>query len=159
MRRTIFVATMMFFVLSACNQAKEEATPEKAPEAKQEKKVDDAYEMQKAMGRQVAVQWLAFGDEGNWGATWDNAARTFQQALPKPKWEAKAVAVREPLGALVERKILVVKYETSLPGAPDGEYVVIQFNARYENKAHAVETVSVVKEDDGMWRVTGYFIN
>jgi hypothetical protein len=34
----------------------------------------------------------------------------------------------------------------------------VQFDTRFANKEHAVETVSCVKEDDGQWRPTGYDI-
>jgi hypothetical protein len=46
-----------------------------------------------------------------------------------------------------------------LPGAPDGEYVVIQFESSFEKKKSAVETVTPMLEKDGKWRVSGYYIN
>jgi len=44
------------------------------------------------------------------------------------------------------------------PGAPDGEYVVLQYHASCEHKAAAVETVTATREPDGAWRVVGYFV-
>jgi hypothetical protein len=44
------------------------------------------------------------------------------------------------------------------PGAPDGEYVVFQFNTSLEQKSAAVETVTAIREKDGTWHVGGYFI-
>jgi hypothetical protein len=38
------------------------------------------------------------------------------------------------------------EYKTSLPGAPDGEYVVLIFNTVFENKKAAVETVTMTPE-------------
>lgn len=50
-------------------------------------------------------------------------------------------------------------YATKLPGAPDGEYVVIQYKASFANKESAVETITPMKEADGTtWHVSGYFI-
>jgi hypothetical protein len=49
-------------------------------------------------------------------------------------------------------------YKTSLPGAPDGEYVVIQFGTSFENKKTAIETVTPMLDKDGKWRVSGYYI-
>jgi hypothetical protein len=49
-------------------------------------------------------------------------------------------------------------YRTSLPGAPDGQYVVIKFNTWFENKKSAIETVTPKMDKDGMWRVSGYYI-
>lgn len=50
------------------------------------------------------------------------------------------------------------RYRTSVPGAPDGEYVVVQFKTSFDKKAKAIETVTPMKDPDGQWRVAGYFI-
>jgi hypothetical protein len=69
-----------------------------------------------------------------------------------------ARAVRGPLGNAVSRNLLSRQYTTTLPGAPDGEYVVIQYETSFENKKVAVETVTPMKDADGHWRVSGYYI-
>ncbi len=43
-------------------------------------------------------------------------------------------------------------------GAPDGEYVVIQFETSFEHKRSAIETVTPMMDRDGKWRVSGYYI-
>jgi hypothetical protein len=43
-------------------------------------------------------------------------------------------------------------------GAPDGEYVVLKYDTVFDKKEHAVETVTPMKDADGLWRVSGYFI-
>ena len=65
---------------------------------------------------------------------------------------------RQPLGEVKSRKLNGAQYMTSMPGAPDGEYVVIQFDASFANKEKAVETVTPMRDKDGVWRVSGYFI-
>jgi len=35
---------------------------------------------------------------------------------------------------------------------------VIQFDAVFENKSSAVETVTPMLDPDGVWRVSGYFV-
>ena len=45
----------------------------------------------------------------------------------------------------------------SLPGAPDGEYAVLQYETSYQNKANAVETLTLMI-DSGKWRSAGYYI-
>jgi hypothetical protein len=66
--------------------------------------------------------------------------------------------VREPLGKTVSRTVKSMQYTTTLPGAPDGEYVVIQFDSSFTNKKTAVETITPMLDKDGMWRVSGYYI-
>jgi len=46
---------------------------------------------------------------------------------------------------------------TTLPGTPEGEYVVIQFKTNYANKPDSVETITPMLADVS-WRVSGYFI-
>jgi hypothetical protein len=45
-----------------------------------------------------------------------------------------------------------------LPGAPDGDYAVIQFSTEFAHKRTARETVTPMRDADGEWRVSGYFI-
>jgi hypothetical protein len=67
-------------------------------------------------------------------------------------------ATRAPLGKVISRKVKSAVYKTSLPGAPDGKYVVIQYESSFEHKASAIETVTPMLGDDGQWRVSGYYI-
>jgi len=108
---------------------------------------------------QVAAEaWLALVDAGSYSQSWTEAAAFFRKAIDQPGWEKALNGVRAPLGKLLSRTLKSAKHATSLPGAPDGEYVVLQFDASFENKKSAIETVTPVKEADGRWRVTGYFI-
>ena len=57
-----------------------------------------------------------------------------------------------------KRKLKTAKYQTTLPGAPDGQYVVLVFDTSFQNKKEAVETVTMQLEMDGAWKPSGYFI-
>jgi hypothetical protein len=46
-----------------------------------------------------------------------------------------------------------------MPGAPDGDYVVMQFDTRLANKHAAVETVTFLQEKQDAWKAAGYYIN
>ena len=105
-----------------------------------------------------AKKWLGIVDEGNYAGSWDEAAAYFKGALKKDQWNSALNAVRTPLGALVSRKVKSTAYKTALPGAPDGEYVVIVFESSFENKKAAIETVTPMLDTDGTWRVSGYYI-
>ena len=67
-------------------------------------------------------------------------------------------SVRKPLGGLVSRRLKSAQPATSLPGAPDGEYVVMQFESSFAAKKTAVETVTFTRGKDGAWRASGYYI-
>jgi hypothetical protein len=73
-------------------------------------------------------------------------------------WADAVGAVRAPLGNLRSRRVKSAESRTSLPGAPDGKYVIIQYETSFENKQAVLETVTPMREADGSWKVTGYFI-
>ena len=106
----------------------------------------------------AAQEWLGLVDGGQFGESWEEAAGYFRNAISKDKWEQAMKAGRVPLGALVSRVVKSKQYTTSVPGAPDGQYVVIQFSTSFENKGSAIETVTPMLDEDGSWRVSGYFI-
>jgi hypothetical protein len=106
----------------------------------------------------AAEAWLGMIDEGKYGPSWDEAASLFRTAVPREQWERQLEALRKPMGAKRSREVAGKTYRTSVPGAPDGQYVIIQFRASFENKKSAVETVTPMRDADGKWRVSGYFI-
>ncbi len=106
----------------------------------------------------AAHDWLTLVDQGKYAASWEGAAEYFKNAVGRKQWEQSLQAVRKPLGRPISRKEKNKTYATSLPGAPDGEYVVIQFDTSFENKKSAVETVTPMSEKSGKWRVSGYYI-
>ena len=116
-----------------------------------------ADEQKKQAAEQEAGKWLALVDGGQYQESWERAASLFKQQVNAEQWSQALAAARTPLGALVSRQLLSAAYETSLPGAPDGEYVILQFQTRFENKKSAIETVTPMM-DNGNWRVSGYYI-
>jgi hypothetical protein len=108
--------------------------------------------------RKAGLQWLGTIDGGNYAASYDDAAAMFKAAVTQKQWVHSLDGVRASLGSLHSRELASATYATSLPGAPDGEYVVMQFKSSFQNKKQAVETLTMVLEKDGQWRSTGYFI-
>ena len=106
----------------------------------------------------AAQAWMALVDVGKYAESWREAALFFRNAVTPEQWDQAVRGVRRPLGKLVSRKVKSTTYLTALPGAPDGEYVVITFATEFEHKKAAIETVTPMLETNGAWRVSGYFI-
>ena len=106
----------------------------------------------------AAESWLKLVDDGDYAASWEQAAKVFKGAVKQADWAQMVGGVRTPLGKLVSRKLKSREYTEKMPGAPDGRYVVVQYDTVFENKASAVETVTPMADPDGAWRVAGYFI-
>lgn len=110
------------------------------------------------LAQQSSESWLTLVDSGKYAESWDEAAQFFKAAVTKDQWQAMLHATRDPLGKLVSRTVKSANYTKTLPGAPDGEYVVIQYDTYFEHKQSAVETVVPMLDKDGKWRISGYFI-
>jgi len=113
---------------------------------------------EEALARRAADTWLSLVDGANYAASWETAGAYFRNAVSADTWAASVGAARRPLGALRSREQRSATPASSLPGAPDGEYIVFQFDTAFANKAQAVETVTFVHESDGIWRAVGYFV-
>jgi len=106
-------------------------------------------------GRMAAQGWLMLLDRRDWGTAWDSSSAMFRQSVPLPNWMDAIPKVREPFGKLVDRQPADAMYRTSLQGRPDGEYVTVIFQSKFD-KQEVREVVTTVRENDGRWRVTGY---
>lgn len=107
---------------------------------------------------ETAESWLQLIDEGKYSESWAQAAEYFKKYVSEDQWKTSLEAARKPLGKMLSRKVMNSTYTTQAPGAPDGQYVIIQFNTSFENKASALETVTPMMDSDGRWRVSGYYI-
>jgi hypothetical protein len=106
----------------------------------------------------AAESWLALVDAGRYAESWKQAAALFKEKVTAAQWEEAARSARAPLGRLESRKLASALFARTLPGAPDGEYILLRFETAFEKKKAAVETVTPMKDKDGVWRVAGYFI-
>jgi hypothetical protein len=102
--------------------------------------------------------WLKLLDDGKYRESWEQAASFFKEKVTAEEWEKMAHEARAPLGALLSRKFKLAAYATALPGAPSGQYVVIEYDASYANNKSVIDKVTPMLDDDGQWRVSGYWI-
>ncbi len=107
---------------------------------------------------EAAGAWLGLLDSGKYSECWEEAAEYVKALANKENWQKTFQGVRQPLGKLLSRELDSKRYTTSAPGAPDGQYVIIQYKTSFENKASAIETVTPMLDKDGKWRVSGYYI-
>ncbi len=105
----------------------------------------------------AAKSWLALVDAKEYKKSWQEAAPFFKDKVKEEHWSEMVAAARKPLGVMKSRELSSAVFMASLPDAPEGEYVVIQFRTSFSDKRDSVETVTPMKSD-GVWRVSGYFI-
>ena len=121
-------------------------------------KVAAAEEFDSAPGMEEGREWLVLIDGARFAEAWETAAEAFRKGLPREQWELAAVQARTGLGPLMGRKLRTASHTRQLPGLPDGEYLVIQFDVRFERRLLASESLVLEREKDNRWRVAGYWI-
>jgi len=116
------------------------------------------HSAEKSSAIKAADAWLKIIDNGQYDDSWKEASTFFKDHVSEDQWTQQVGPARKSLGAVVMRKLNTARYRTTMPGAPDGQYVVIQYLTSFEHKKSAVETVTPMMDSDGQWRVSGYFI-
>lgn len=106
----------------------------------------------------AALAWVALVDGQHWGESWDAAGTMFRSQVAKPQWASTIQSARQPFGAVSSRVLQTVTHTSTLPNAPAGEYMVIQFRTSFTKRPDSLESIFLDREATG-WRVAGYFIH
>ena len=110
-------------------------------------------------GIDTADLWLELVDSERYQAAWQTASKMFRSRISREDWAKAVSGVRAPLGDLVQRKLFHHRATRTMPGAPDGAYLVLRYKTAFVHKAAAIETVTLVQTPkDGSWRVVGYVV-
>lgn len=112
----------------------------------------------KIVAEEAARNWLKSVDSGNYAQSWDDTGNVLKANVAKDQWQEVLSRNRGPLGALIFRKLTSAEYTTKLPGAPDGQYVVLEYESSFEHKSSVLETVTPALDKDGKWRVCLYTV-
>lgn len=114
----------------------------------------------------AAEKWLALLDISDYVETWNqtssffrsgiHTSSLFKRGVSQHQWQSSVAALQTRLGKAESRSVKSERYAEELPGEPEGEYVVIEYDTSFEGKTDGVETVTLMKDQDGEWRVSGY---
>ena len=112
--------------------------------------------------RTIAVQsaaraWLVFIDRGDAQAAWNAAGQRFRAALTAELWATELGKEQARDGKPLRRTVGPTRFQSQIPGMPDGEYAQILFRSSFANKPDGSEQLTLEREADGQWRVIGYF--
>lgn len=106
----------------------------------------------------VAAQaWARLLDGQRWSESWKASAASFKLKVSEASWVTMVQPLRTRLGSVSSRSLKSVQSTITLPGEPDGDYKIVQFDTAFANKSDAVETV-VLSREGAVWAVSGYFI-
>ena len=106
---------------------------------------------------EAGKKWLELLDSGKSGVAWDSASKQLQSVVKRDAFIAQVRAARKPLGKLESRSAVKFARAHDIPGAPTGDYAIIEFDGKYANGKHLSEQLVWTIEDTGIWRVAGYY--
>ena len=110
-----------------------------------------------AMQRRADI-FLAAVDAENWDESWQIAGAYFQSSVSQSDWTKAVEPVRAPLGAVEERRLATEQVASTLPGMPEGDYTVLQYQTVFAQRDMiATETVIMMNGPDGP-EIIGYFV-
>jgi hypothetical protein len=106
----------------------------------------------------AAERWLVPVDAGASANAYAMAAAEFKSTVTREQWRDGMRDMRKPYGRVVLRKAEKLAYTTPDPKGEPGEKIVILFDTKFVAMKTAQEEVTLVREKDRLWRVTGYYI-
>jgi hypothetical protein len=133
-------------------------TPSYSISQQQQNSISQSQQRPEELAEQAAYAWLHVIDSANYADSWQEAAKSFRKSVTRKDWQGQMDAERAPLGKVISRTLDNATSLSSLPGAPAGQYVVVQYRTSFEHKKSAVETVACILDKDGKWRPAGYHI-
>lgn len=107
--------------------------------------------------RNAGEKWLALLDQGKVREAWTQASEAHRPEITAEEWEAQIRKLREAAGQMQNRKFSSARPTRTMAGAPDGEYMVLEYSTAFAKKAKAVETLMMSREG-GNWKAASYHI-
>jgi len=118
-----------------------------------------AQDPRAGLPQKAAREWLVQTDKLDGAGSYAAAGAKFKEAITVDRWSDALQRARGPLGPTDQRTIFATTFDSKLPdGGPEGEFALVTYRTAFGKKADSVETVTLEREKDGVWRVIGYFI-
>jgi len=114
---------------------------------------------QKANAASVAAtEFLSLVDADKFPSSYELCATLLKEKVSQQDWVNQLSKTRALAGQLVSRAQQDMTYSTTAKDSPDGEYILIVYESKYQRKSDAQEIITVMLDKDSTWRVAGYFI-
>lgn len=106
----------------------------------------------------AATTFLAQLDGDRFEQSWQDSASLLREKVSREQWTARLADIRNRFGKVQAREQQKMMYETTAKDSPDGEYITIIYETRFEKKDKTRETVTAMLDTDQSWRIAGYFL-
>ena len=117
----------------------------------------DPHIAEEQAAERQALGFLGYLDHGRYADSYAYTGMLIRAQLDREAFAKQIEKTRAGVGALLSRELIDASYTTTVPGAPDGQYVVLHYAVSFANRQEAVETM-ILAFAKGYWRVSGYYI-
>jgi Protein of unknown function (DUF4019) len=118
---------------------------------------DDPHAADELAAQRQALGFLSYLDQGRFADSYAYTGMLIRAQLDRDAFTTQIQKTRVGTGVWQSRELIDSAYTTTLPGAPEGQYVVLHYHASFANRQDAVETMTLAFAK-GYWRVSGYYI-
>jgi Protein of unknown function (DUF4019) len=117
----------------------------------------DPHATEESAAQRQALGFLGYLDEGRFADSYAYTGMLLRARADSAAYAAQIQKARAATGALQARELIDAAYDTSVEGAPQGQYVILHYHSNFANRPDTVETVTLALAK-GYWRVDGYYI-
>jgi hypothetical protein len=117
----------------------------------------DPHATEESAAQRQALGFLGYLDEGRFTDSYAYTGMLLRAKLDGAAYAAQIQKTRAGTGALQARELIDAAYNTSVEGAPQGQYVILHYHSNFANRPDTVETITLALAK-GYWRVDGYYI-
>jgi hypothetical protein len=106
-----------------------------------------------------ALHWVTLIDSGGYDESWQIAHPSFKEDVTQQQWRIGLEQIRAPYGMVRSRKVKETKSLSAKPGVMPKKNLVVEFATQFEDHQTAAEFVTVIPDDEGIWRVSAYYLD
>jgi hypothetical protein len=117
----------------------------------------DPHAAEELAAERQALGFLGYLDEGRFADSYAYTGMLLRARAEREAFAAQIQKARAGTGALQARELIDATYNTSVEGAPEGQYVILHYHSNFANRQDTVETITLALAK-GYWRVDGYYI-
>jgi hypothetical protein len=117
----------------------------------------DPHAADELAAERQALGFLGYLDEGRFADSYAYTGMLLRAGADREAYAAQIQKARAGTGALQARELIDAAYNTSVEGAPQGQYVILHYHSNFANRQDTVETITLALAK-GYWRVDGYYI-
>jgi Protein of unknown function (DUF4019) len=117
----------------------------------------DPHAAEESAAQRQALGFLGYLDEGRFADSYAYTGMLLRARADSAAYAAQVQKARAGTSALQARELIDATYNTSVEGAPEGQYVILHYHSNFANRQDTVETITLALAK-GYWRVDGYYI-